>query len=55
MKSSINLEKRSTETQLSSYDLLKQIFQNKNHITFNDIDKKLNINQTIWRIKIELQ
>lgn len=55
MKSTINLEKRETKTQLSSYDLLKQIFENKNHITFNDNDKKLNINQTIWRIKIELQ
>ena len=55
MKSTINLENRNTVTEVSSYDLLKQIFQNKNHITFNDIEKKLNIDQTIWRVKIELQ
>ena len=55
MKSIISLEKRSVETQLSSYDLLKRIFQNKNHITFDDSNNQLNIDQSIWRIKIELQ
>lgn len=39
----------------NTYNLLKQMFQNKQSISFDDANNKLNFDEKIWRVKIELQ
>lgn len=46
-----------TTSQISSdesYNLLKNMFQSKPNISFNDNNNQLNFDEKIWRVKIEL-
>lgn len=55
MNCTINLDDiTSAHHTKSAYDILKQMFGNKENVEFNDNDSMIKINQSIWRIKIEL-
>ena len=55
MNCTINLnEITSSYHTKTAYEILKQLFGNKEGVTFDDTNSTLKINQSIWRIKIEL-
>ena len=55
MKCNITLDNTiGNYTNKSEYDILKNMFEDKVDVNFNDSTKDMNLKEKVWRIKIKL-
>tara|TARA_B100000795_G_scaffold250259_1_gene218319 strand:+ start:1481 stop:2299 length:819 start_codon:yes stop_codon:yes gene_type:complete len=55
MKCNITLDNLvGSYTNTSEYEMLKNMFENRDDVNFNDVDSSMTLSEKVWRIKIKL-